>query len=208
MLKYDYVVNGIEKVPNFTPNFMKFVEALDFVLTPEEVMAYIYAVMHSPIYRKKYLEFLKVDFPSVPFTKNKDIFFKYAKLGQQLIDLHLMKYIPDDKKIRAEYNSNLTFPFVIDKIVYEDDTFYLHTTTKELIKITGISKEIHDFEIGSYKPIEKWLKYRKKDKVPLESKDIEHIINIAIVMKNTIVTMNEIESLGEDYLIGIMEIKK
>ena len=208
MLKYDYVVNGIEKVPNFTPNFMKFVEALDFVLTPEEVMAYIYAVMHSPIYRKKYLEFLKVDFPSVPFTKNKDIFFKYARLGQQLIDLHLMKYIPDDKKIRAEYNSNLTFPFVIDKIVYEDDTFYLHTTTKEQIKITGISKEIHDFEIGSYKPIEKWLKYRKKDKVPLESKDIEHIINIAIVMKNTIVTMNEIESLGEDYLIGIMEIKK
>jgi predicted helicase len=173
-------------------------------------MAYIYAVMHSPTYRNKYLEFLEVDFPSVPFTKNKDIFFKYAKLGHKLIDLHLMRYIPDDKKIRAEYNSNLTFPFVIDEIKYEDDTFYLHTTTKEQIKITGISKEIHDFEIGSYKPIEKWLKYRKKDKVPLESKDIEHIKNIAIVIKNTIIIMSDIEILGEDYLIeiGTMEIKK
>jgi predicted helicase len=203
MLKYDKIVNGAERIPNFTPDFMKFVEALDFVLTPEEVMAYIYAVMHSPIYRKKYIEFLKTDFPAVPFTKNKDIFFKYAMLGQRLIDLHLMKYIPDDKKIRAEYNSNFTFPFVIDKIVYEDDTFYLHTTTKEQIKITGISKEIHDFEIGSYKPIEKWLKYRKKDCVPLESKDVEHIKNVAIVIKNTIIIMSEIEILGEDYLIEI-----
>jgi predicted helicase len=204
MLKYDKkIVNGIERVPNFTPDFMKFVEALDFVLTPEEVMAYIYAVLHSPIYRKKYLEFLKVDFPSIPFTKNKDIFFKYAKLGQQLIDLHLMKYIPDDKKIKVEYNSNLTFPFVIDKIIYEDDTFYLHTTTKEQIKITGISKEIHDFEIGSYKPIEKWLKYRKKDCVPLEIEDLQHIKNVAIVIKNTIIIMSDIEILGEDYLIEI-----
>jgi predicted helicase len=154
--------------------------------------------LHSPIYRKKYIEFLKTDFPAIPFTKDKTIFEKYVKLGQKLIDLHLLKDVPDDKTIKLP--KEVDFPFTIDNIAHTDNKLLLHTTENKIITIEGITKEVYDFEIGSYKPIDKWLKYRKKDSVPLESKDLKHIKDMAVAIKNTISVMEEIAELCEEYL--------
>jgi predicted helicase len=56
---------------NFTQNFIKnHLQQIDFQPVPEEILAYIYAVLHSTVYRTKYIEFLKTDFPAVPMTKN------------------------------------------------------------------------------------------------------------------------------------------
>ena len=60
-------------------------------LTPEEILYYIYGIFYSNVYRDKYAEFLKIDFPRVPFTKDYAIFRKISILGNQLADLHLMK---------------------------------------------------------------------------------------------------------------------
>jgi predicted helicase len=187
-----------EKIPNFTANFSKNLKTLNFRLNPEKILAYIYAVLHSPIYRKKYIEFLKIDFPAIPFTTDKSIFEKHAKLGQRLIDLHLLKDKPKDNSIKV--NGDVGNRFTIDKIVYENEMLYLHTINNKRIIFEGITKAIYDFEIGSYKPIEKWLKYRKKDNILLGSKDLQYIKEIAIAIKQTIKIMSEIEELGESYL--------
>ena len=192
------VFNGASKTPNFTTEFNAFLKTLDFKPKPEKILAYIYAILHSPIYRKKYIEFLKTDFPAIPFTKNKIVFEKYVKIGQKLIDLHLLENVPEDKTIKI--NNIPENDFIIDKITHTDNRLLLQAIEHRIISIEGITKEIYDFEIGSYKPIDKWLKYRKKDSVPLNSKDLKHLKEMSIAIKNTISAMREIENFGEEYL--------
>jgi len=183
--------------------------------TPEEILAYIYAVLHSKIYREKYIEFLKTDFPAVPMTTNAEIFEKYAKLGQQLIDFHLLRTDVASKDVAStdvarnvhtdnEIRVNFDFEgdFVIEKIEHDGKTLTLTGLQNpvRVVRIAGVTNEIYNFEIGSYKPIEKWLKYRIKDKVTLSLSDLNHLKNMIISIKNTISIMNEIENLGESYL--------
>jgi predicted helicase len=193
------------KTPNFTKEFTKnYLDNLSFNKPkPEEILAYIYAVLHSPVYRKKYIEFLKTDFPAVPLTKDKNIFYQYAKLGQKLIDLHLLKNLPQDDTIKVSF-SNVSNNFTLKKIFHAGNKLELTTTEGIIISIEGVNSEVYSFEIGSYKPIEKWLKYRIKDVVVLNTaKDLTHIKNMIIAIKNTIEIMREIETLGEKYLQGL-----
>ena len=191
--------DGHKRYANFTQNFIKnYLKKIEFQVTPEEIMAYIYAVLHSPVYRSKYIEFLKTDFPAVPFTNNKDTFDKYAELGQKLIDLHLLKNLPADNEIRVNYNFDSDF--VVEKITQDNNKLHLLTTNNKTVSFNGVTPHIYNFEIGSYKPIDKWLKYRIKDKVSLATSDLQHLKNMIIALKNTISTMQEIEKLGEDYL--------
>lgn len=59
--------------------------------SPENIFYYIYAVLYSPKYRKKYAEFLKTDFPRVPFTADKQVFKELAEYGEVLVEMHLLK---------------------------------------------------------------------------------------------------------------------
>jgi len=88
---------------------------------------------------------------------------------------------PKDASIKV--NGIVGDSITIDKIVYENEILYLHTTDNKKITFEGITEEIYNFEIGSYKPIDKCLKYRKKDSVLLTSKDLQHIIDMAIAIK-------------------------
>jgi len=76
----------------------------------------------------------------------------------------------------------------------------LQTNTKKLINFEGFAKEIYDFEIGSYRPIDKWLTYRINDQVALNLGDIEHLKNMIIAIKNTQIVMNKIADLNQAYL--------
>jgi len=206
-----YTYENNKKTPNWTaPRFTNghndkkyfsdFLQTLEFKPAPEEVLAYIYAVLHSNIYRTKYIEFLKTDFPAIPFTKNKDIFYKYALLGQKLIGIHLLKEVPDDGSITA--NGKLEGNFAIIKIKRTPDKLLLETTPNGTITLDGITTEIYNFEIGSYKPIDKWLKYRIKDGVLLNIADLQHLRKMALAIKATIAVMKEIEALGEGLFIN------
>ncbi|MBL7701647.1 MAG: hypothetical protein JNM14_05325 [Ferruginibacter sp.] len=73
---------------NFTSKFLKFLNENCKENTPEQIFGYIYAILYSPTYRKKYSEFLKSDFPKIPFTKDKEVFQQLSKLGAQLVILH------------------------------------------------------------------------------------------------------------------------
>jgi hypothetical protein len=79
----------------------------------------------------------------------------------------------------------------------------LHTKQDKTVVFEGVSSDIYNFEIGSYRPIEKWLKYRIKDAVSLTFADLNHLKNMIIAIKNTILVMGEIEELGAEYLGGL-----
>ena len=187
-----------EKKPNFKKAFLEFLqETYKESISPEEVLHYIYAVLHSPVYRSKYIEFLKTDFPKIPFAKSLETFKKYAELGRQLTELHTLSNLPKEKEIKV---NKVLEEFVIKNITHSLNALHLETTSKEIITFERITKDIWEFEIGSYKPIEKWLKYRKADEVVLGTADLQHIKNMAISIKNTIEVMKKLEALGEEFL--------
>lgn len=157
--------------------------------TPENILDYIYAVLHSPKYRETYKEFLKIDFPRVPYPKNKEEFWNLVLLGTVLRELHLL-----ESKELESFNLGISFigegDIVVEKPVWKDNKVYIN---KEQY-FDNISKEVFDFYIGGYQPAQKWLKDRKGR--VLTSEDIIHYKKMCIAMKRTIEIVKEIDSVG------------
>ena len=105
------------KILNFENKILKEIENISGRIEPEEILDYIYAVLHSPSYRKKYKEFLKIDFPRVPYPKDKKTFKELAKLGTELRQLHLFE------SLKVNYLIT-TFPKLgsdnVDKVIYKN----------------------------------------------------------------------------------------
>lgn len=175
------------KTPNFNPNILKeFTKNLSNTHTPEEILDYIYAVLHSSIYRGKYKEFLKSDFPKIPQPASDLEFKKLCAYGEKLRNLHLLK-TPN----LSEYIT--TYPAQgendIDKVEYKDNRVFINGT-----QYFGNVPEIAwNFYIGAYQPAQKWL----KDRVgrTLTSEDIEHYQKIIVVLTKTSSIMSEIDKI-------------
>ncbi|MDR1741865.1 MAG: hypothetical protein LBR38_08530, partial [Synergistaceae bacterium] len=181
---------------NFTDDFAAFLASLPFAPAPEDVFAYVYAVLHSPVYRAKYAEFLKSSYPAVPVTRYEDVFTRYAELGHQLIDLHLLRHVPPDGLNISM--GGVSGDFELKKIERKGDALLLTTGEGRVITITGIPDEVWKFEIGSHRPIERWLKYRIRDGAVLSpGQDLTHIGRMLAAVSGTIEVMNEIGELGE-----------
>jgi predicted helicase len=155
---------------------------------PEDIFFYIYTVLHSIIYREKYSEFLRVDFPRIPFTSDYELFIELGKLGQELAEIHLMK--------SPQLNQTFSrFEIEGDKLVKK--VKYVETEKNVYINETqyfsNIDKEIWEYQIGGYQVMEKWLKDRKKRILSLE--DIEHYIKIARALQLTIQYQGKIDVL-------------
>ncbi len=159
--------------------------------SPEDIFCYIYAVLYAPSYRTKYAEFLKTDFPRVPFTKDVGLFGKLAKLGQRLVDLHLLKSSELDNPIcrfqgkggsRVEeqaYNPK-------EKRVYINKMQYFE----------GVQPGVYNYQIGGYQVLDKWLKDRKKRLLSME--DIKHYCRVVTALVKTIDIQAEIDKLYPD----------
>ena len=194
--RHDKEVGKVEPTPNFTPEFKEFIIKSKVLKdkSAEQILAFIYANLFNPAYRKKYLEYLKIGFPRVNFEVSESEFETFAKIGQKLIDLHLLKNIPNDESIALKFsdkadkqkpNFTLEKPrFVDDKIILNDD-----------LEIVGIAKSIFEFSIGGYKVLDKWLKYRVGK--ALSKAELEHLVNVACIIKETIKIQNELENLAK-----------
>ncbi|MFH1942454.1 MAG: type ISP restriction/modification enzyme, partial [bacterium] len=124
--------------------------------SPEDIFNFIYAVFYSNAYRKKYAEFLKTDFPRVPFTKDSKLFQKLAKKGAQLVELHLLKSEKLSKPIaKCEGSGDLR----VVKVVYDAKKERVHINPDKYF--TGVPSEVWEYHIGGYQVAEKWLKDRK-----------------------------------------------
>jgi hypothetical protein len=158
---------------------------------PEGILYYIYAVLYSNVYRQHYGEFLKTDFPRIPFCEDYRVFGKLAKLGEKLVALHLMKSDRLDKPVaRFEgKGDNLVAEVAYDrskKAAYVNPAQYFGP----------ISKDIWGYQIGGYQIMAKWLKDRKGRRLSLD--DIRHYCQIAAALNETITTQKRIDAIYED----------
>jgi len=125
--------------------------------TPEEILYYIYGVFYSNIYRETYAEFLKIDFPRVPFTSDYDLFIKMGKLGKELAALHLLKSSELDSPI-AKYQG-FGDNDRIEKVIYKEDEQRIYINKKKYFE--GVTSEVWNYYIGGYQVLQKYLKDRK-----------------------------------------------
>jgi predicted helicase len=154
---------------------------------PVDLLDYIYAVLHSPSYRETYKEFLKIDFPRVPYPKEVSQFWQLVALGGELRQLHLLEGAVINQLITSypESGSNL-----VDKPRYDDGKVYINDTQY----FDGVPQLAWEFYIGGYQPAQKWLKDRKGRILVYE--DILHYQKIIKAMVETDRLMQAIDQLG------------
>ncbi len=157
-----------------------------FDVPPEEIFYYIYAVLYSNTYRQKYQEFLKIDFPRVPFTKDYKLFKKLGKLGEQLVELHLLKSKELAKPITKFQGKDSN---VVEKREYKKGRIYINDEQY----FEGIKPEVWEYQIGGYQVLDKWLKDRKGR--ALSSEDIKHYCKVVTTLQKTIKLQEKIDKL-------------
>ena len=214
----DLYAVGQEKTPNLNAeNVKQIAEKIGLTFTnekettkntfaPIDILDYIYAVLHSPTYREKYKEFLKIDFPRVPYPKDKETFWQLVKLGGELRQIHLLEsstvdnfitQYPEDgdnvvRKIRfipyaygealMDENGEINYPDYLGAVFINDTQFFANVPTSAW-----------EFYIGGYQPAQKWLKDRKDRK--LEFDDILHYQKIIVALTETDRLMQKINTI-------------
>lgn len=178
---------------------MKFVEQVTVTsttFTPEDVFYYAYAVFHNPTYRKRYAEFLKIDFPRLPLTSDKKLFAKLVEKGKELVELHLLKSAKVEEFITE-------FPIAgnnkVEKVTFgrpDRSPKDLSGLGRVYINPTqyfdGIPENVWEFQVGGYQVCEKWLKDRRER--ALTGEEINHYQRVVVALKETIRLMKEIDN--------------
>ena len=150
--------------------------------TPEQIFDYIYGVLHTPSYREKYREFLKIDFPRIPYPENKEEFGRIVSIGNKLRKLHLMEEIPPQATSFDIEGDN-----AVSEIRFEKEKVYINKT-----QYFGNVPEIAwNFYIGGYQPAQKWLKDRKNRTLTYD--DISHYRKIIAILIETHKLMLELD---------------
>lgn len=177
---YVYNEDG-RRVPNFEANELKKLTVnISSVYSPEEILDYIYAILHSPSYRIRYKEFLKSDFPRVPIPTQEE-FDRLVLLGRELRELHLMNSQIDYATTFSQVGENM-----VEQLRYIDEKVWINDTQY----FGNVSELAWTFYIGGYQPAQKWLKDRKGSK--LSSDDINHYQKIIKILLETDRIMKEI----------------
>ena len=145
---------------------------------------YAYAVFHAPTYRSRYAEFLKIDFPRLPLTSDKDLFFALAAKGKELVELHLLKAPKVDDYITS-------YPMVgdnkVEKVAFATGNVWINAQQY----FGNVPDAVWNFKVGGYQVCEKWLKDRKGR--VLSGDDITHYQRVVVALKETIRLMEEID---------------
>jgi hypothetical protein len=198
-----------EQHPNLAPSFLKAIasalqlsQATDGMprgLTPDDIFHYAYAVFHSPGYRSRYAEFLKIDFPRLPLTGNLELFRALSRLGGELTALHLLESPALDKPLTKFVGSAREVVKVgwVNNTVWIDVGGKKAATTAGTSGFQGVPEAVWNFHIGGYQVCEKWLKDRKGR--PLSDDDIAHYHKIVVALSETIRLMQEIDEVIDQH---------
>lgn len=180
-----------ERRPNLDEKIWAAINAaIGHETSPEDIFDYIYGVLHSPSYRAKYKEFLKVDFPRIPYPKNAEEFEHFRACGNALRELHLMHNVPDSP-VRFEQQGSM----MVDYLRWDwnkDDGYSGCVWINDEQCFENVPAEAWDFFIGGYQPAQKWLKDRKGRK--LEYDDVKHYCKIIAVLMETARIMKTIDN--------------
>jgi len=202
--KDEYGFFGSHRRLNFNPQFLNTIALKMGIkqfnsgevtgeMDPLEIFQYIYAVLHSPNYRKRYVEFLKIDFPRVPLTNNINLFNELSVLGKELMNLQLMESDRLNVPVAKWQGSKPSNEIV--KITYSDHTVWINKGRSEGFR--GVPEDVWNFHIGGYQVCDKWLKDRKGR--VLSAEDINHYQKIVVALNETIRLMKEIDEVIDKY---------
>ena len=209
----------VEKTPNLNPEIVKKIEEAlrasasprETITTPEDIFHYIYAVLHTPSYRSRYREFLKVDFPRIPYPASAEEFRRLASIGEKLVSVHLLK----DPKVRDMFSPYANFPVAGDSNVANMKMLPMSNSNAQLgtgnsgnngnnpvVRVYINSTQYFDnvpetawnFYVGGYQPAQKWLKDRKGR--TLTSDDILHYKAIIAALVETQRLMDELREIS------------
>ncbi|WQS28695.1 N-6 DNA methylase [Helicobacter pylori] len=182
-----YQFNNPNYTENFTPEFRDFIDKhYNHSFEPLEILGYIYALLYSPNYRKRYESFLKSDYPKILFTKNKDLFRALSLLGIELIGLHVLNQESLNYSFEKLKDATIGESYyieahernpIIKKPSHNEQRLYINHSAY----FSGVSQEIYDYRIGGYCVLDKYLKSHKN-----ESCDFDHVTNIIKVIARTI----------------------
>jgi len=190
-----------QRRPNLSPGFTRrvseklglmFVEEgkgdLEQTFGPEDIFNYAYAIFHSPTYRTRYAEFLKMDFPRLPVTSNRWLVKALVAKGAELVSLHLMES-PMLNSFTTRYpvaGSN-----TVERIIYDKDCQRVHINKTQYFE--GVPPSVWEFYIGGYQVAHKWLKDRKRRTLTYD--ELTHYQKVIVALKGTIRLMDEIDTL-------------
>lgn len=180
---YLYSDDGF-RMPNLKSEIVNEIEKIVGKVSPEDVFDYIYAALHSPSYREKYKEFLKIDFPRVPYPNDVKSFKKFASYGTELRLLHLLES-PKVNQFITTYliaGSNS-----VEKVEYKGGKVFINKDQY----FGSVPELAWNFYIGGYQPAQKWLKDRKRR--DLTNEDIEHYQKMIVALTQTDLLMKKID---------------
>ena len=166
--------------------------------SPIDIIDYIYAILHSPTYRAEYEEYLKIEFPRIPYPKDKETFMKLAKYGCELRQTHLLESneiddfitnypIDGNNIITRKTNKN-------DWEIYDSENKLVRVLINDEQYFDNIPLDVWEFFVGGYQPAQKWLKDHTGKK--LGYKDIQHYQRIIVALAETIRIMQEIDKVN------------
>ncbi len=204
-----------KRVPNLDPEIVADIaSAIGLTFTAEktdvagtfapiDILDYIYAVLHSPTYRETYKEFLKIDFPRVPYPSDVETFWQLVALGGELRQIHLL----ESPQLKAQIKTlNLAYPKQGDNSVTRKMTtasigFELNEGSETIGKVWINDEQYFDnvpliaweFYIGGYQPAQKWLKDRRERS--LDHNDVAHYMNIIAALSLTDSLMQQIDAI-------------
>lgn len=179
-----------ERRPNLSEDFMAALKAAQGrAISPEDTLAYLYAVLYTPGYRTRYADFLRRDFPRVPLSSDKKLFKQLVALGHELISLHTLQTVP----------SRITgFP-----VAGTGEVVKVHYTIaagqsagrvwiNDAQYFDAVPQAVWDMHIGGYRVAEKWLKDRKGRLLTYD--DITHYQNVVAALARTLNVQRELDA--------------
>jgi len=173
------------RIPNLEKKILVEIEKIVGEAKSEDIFDYIYAVLHSPSYREKYKEFLKIDFPRVPYPKDTKTFKKLVAFGAELRSLHLL----ESPKVNQFITTYLIAGSdTVEKLVYKNGKVFINPEQY----FGNVPEIVWNFYIGGYQPAQKWLKDRKGR--ALTNTDIEHYQKIIVALAETNRITKEIDN--------------
>ncbi|MBW1793795.1 MAG: N-6 DNA methylase [Deltaproteobacteria bacterium] len=171
---------------------------------PEDIFHYIYAVLYAETYREKYAQFLKIDFPRIPFTTDFVLFQALAAVGRRLVNLHLLQSEELDSPVTRFQGQG------DDRVARTQSKGFRYENQEERVYINKaqyfepVPLELWEYQIGGYQVLAKWLKDRRDRVLSLE--EIKTYCRIVTSIQRTIAIQEEIDALYPEAEAKIVKI--
>lgn len=171
---------------------------------PIDILDYVYAVLHSPTYREKYKEFLKIDFPRVPYPKDAESFWQLVELGGEIRQIHLLESQKVNQFITSypnDGNNTVTRKMTTASPGWEatnEEKTFGRVWINDQQYFDGVPLIAWDFYIGGYQPAQKWLKDRHNRTLNFE--DILHYQKIIVALTETHRLMQKVDKVGVEFV--------